>query len=244
MLEDKTIKDLLQYTRSHLIKEEKQFPFWDLDKVLEMFQSKQFNSLCSVKPDLYFKKVLFLTILAVPRRIEEIKAISISRSTFKESEMILRPHAKFIKKNASATFNPQEIKIPKFTENPAICPIYNLQQYLEITNKICSNKNQVRPDQLFIKSDSSPFSTHQLRSSIREIIFRADPFSNKSTSTPHSIRKTAATILDYRGFTLRDIMNQMQWRSSETYMKYYCQIGLVPNTSRSCVIAGNIIPST
>ena len=158
--------------------------------------------------------------------------------------MILRTHPKFVKKNATASFNPTDLPIPHYSDNKEICPIFNLQKYLEKIDDICTNKNLNRPDQLFIQSDLKPFTTHQLRASVREIIFRADPLSNQRNPTFHSVRKIAATMLDYRGFSLEHILNSMQWKSSNTYLKYYCQIGLVPQTNKGCVIAGNVLPST
>ena len=244
LLQDTVIKDLLQFTKSHQIKSNHEFPFWNLDRVIEMLSSPQFNSLCHQSHSLFFKKVLFLTLLASPKRIAEFHALSLSKSSFRESSIILRPHDKFIKKNATAIFNPEDIIIPKFAENKIICPVYNLQQYLEITSSICEERRVPRPDQLFIKDDTRPFTIHQLRSSIKEIIIRADPLSPKETSNFHSVRKIASTMLDYRGYSLQDIFKSMQWRSSQTYLKYYCQLGLVDPSTRGCVIAGKSLPST
>ena len=58
-LEDIYLKDLLRYTKSHLIKKEKRFPKWSLDKNLEMFTSSHFNKLCEANYSLYFKKTIF-----------------------------------------------------------------------------------------------------------------------------------------------------------------------------------------
>ena len=244
LLQDKVIKDLLQYTRSHNIKANQQFPYWKLDQVLEMLTSSQFRKLCNKDHSIFFKKVMFLILLASPKRISEFHALSLSKSTILESEVILRTHVKFIKKNASAFFNPQDITIPEFPENKELCPVFNLKKYLNITSTICEQKEVTRPDQLFIKEDASPYTLHQLRSSIREIIIRADPLVLKKNSSFHSVRKVASTILDYRGFSLQQIINSMQWKSSQTYTKYYCQIGLVDKASSGCIVAGKVLPST
>ena len=244
LIQDSFMKALLQYTKSHNIKIRNKFPFWNLDKILEMFTSTQFKNLCKKNTNIYFKKVIFLILLASPRRISEFQALSLTNSSIDHNEVILRTHSKFIKKNASATFNPLDIKIPSHSENLDICPVHNLHQYLQITEKICLNKNISRPDQIFIKEDTRPFTTHQLRSSVREIIIRADPLAPKQSSTFHSVRKIASTLLDYRGYSLAEIMESMQWHSSQTYLKYYCQLGLVNPTSKSCIIAGRKLPST
>ena len=244
MLQDNVIKDLLQFTKSHLIKQNKQFPFWNLDKVLEMLSSHQFKALCNKNPSLYFKKVIFLVLLASPKRINEFKAISLSKSSILSDKIILRTHAKFIKKNATALYNPSELPIPSYPMNSDICPVQNLKKYLEITQKICLNTETLRPDQLFIKENGLPFTTHQLRSSIREIIIRADPLAPKESSTFHNVRKVASTLLDYRGFSYQQIMDSMQWKNSQTYLTYYCQLGLIEQNQKGCIIAGKVIPST
>ena len=244
LLEDIYIKDLLRYAKSHLLKKDKNFPKWSLEKILEMLASTQFNSLCSSDHSLLFKKVIFLTALASPRRISEFQAFSISKSNFKNSEIILRTHSKFVKKNASATFSPSDIKIPSFPENNLLCPVYNLLKYLQITNSLCQKNNSVRPDQLFINTEGAPITKHQLRASIRNIIARADPFSLTHSTSFHSIRHVASTMLDYRGFTTSQILEQMQWKSSDTYHKYYCKLGWIEESPRGCIVAGKHIPST
>ena len=208
LLQDKVIKDLLQYTKSHTIKSNKSFPFWDLNKILEMFNSIQFKTLCERDPKLFFKKVLFLVLLASSKRINEFKAISISKSFIEGEEITLRTHPKFIKKNADALFNPEEISFLSFPENKEICPVYNLKMYLDITDRICAEKNIVRPDQLFIKEGETPFTTHQLRSSVREIIIRTDPLAPRPSTSFHSVRKATSTLLDYRGFNINQILNK------------------------------------
>ena len=46
-------KDLLRYAKSYLIKKEKRFQKWSLDKILEMFTSSHFNKLCEADYSLY-----------------------------------------------------------------------------------------------------------------------------------------------------------------------------------------------
>ena len=209
-----------------------------------MLSSTQFNNLCREKLDLYFKKVIFLVLLAAPKRINEFRAISISKSILTDHEARLTTHAGFMKKNATATFNPVTLPVPAYPSNNTLCPIYNLNQYCQITEQICQNKNIQRPDQLFIKENGLPFTTHQLRSAVREIIIRADPLAPKESHTFHNVRKLASTLLDYRGFSLQQIMEKMEWKSSQTYLTYYCQLGLVEKNFRSCIIAGVTLPST
>ena len=244
LLEDIYIRDLFSYAKSHLIRKKKKFPKWSLDKILEMFNSSQFNNLCKTDYSLFFNKTIFLTVLANPRRVSEFQAFSLSKSDFNNSEITLRTHDKFIKKNASANYSPKDIKIPEFTENKLICPVHTLNKYLEITDALCENNNIHRPDQLFITTKGSPITKHQLRASIRNIIARADPFSLNQSTSFHSVRHVASTMLDYRGFTTSQILEQMQWKSQETYFKYYCKLGLIEKSSSGCIIAGKSIPST
>ena len=192
----------------------------------------------------FFNKVLFLILLASPKRISEFQATSISKSYLQIDKAILRTHDKFIKKNATNSFNPPDISIPSFPEDENICPIANLNKYIEITARICEEKRIPRPDQLFIKEDTTPYTLHQLRSSIKDIIIRSEPASIVKNTSFHSMRKVASTTLDYRGYTLQQIISSMQWRSQNTYTKYYCKLGLVRRSTRGCVVAGRHLPST
>ena len=113
-----------------------------------------------------------------------------------------------------------------------------------MTGQICLEKNTPRPDQLFIKEDATPFTTHQLRQSVTDIIFRADSLASPASTSFHSVWKVSSTQLDYRGFSLNQIMNKMKWKSSQTYLKYYCKPGLIEPSSQGGIIAGSKLPST
>ena len=209
-----------------------------------MFKHSTFQNQCDNDLTLFFNKVIFLTLLAAPKRISEFQALSLSKSTFSEETITLRPHLKFDPKNATATFSPKDVKVPRNPDDKHLCPVFNLNKYLQITSKLCQENNGTRPDQLFIKENTLPFTTHQLRASVRDIISRGDSLAPKEASTFHSFRKVTSTLLDHRGFTLSDILESMQWRSSQTYLRYYCQLDSVQPVSQSCIIAGNHIPST
>ena len=132
---------------------------------------------------------------------------------FKYSEITLWTHNKFVKKNATTTNSPLDFKILEFSENKLICPRHNLRKYLEITDTLCQDINISRPHQLFIYMDCSPITKYQLRAFIRNIVARADPFSLNQFTSFHNVRHVASTMLDDRGFTIRQILEQMQWKS-------------------------------
>ena len=105
--------------------------------------------------------------LANLKRVSEFQAFILSKSDFKYPEIILRTHNKFVKKNATATYSPTDVKTAEFSENMLFCPVHNLRKYLEITDTLCQDNNICRPDQLFINMDGSPITKHQLRASIK-----------------------------------------------------------------------------
>ena len=112
-----------------------------------------------------------------------------------------------------------------------------MRKYLEITEALYQDYNISRPDQLFINMDGSPITKHQPRAPKRNIIVRADPFSLNHSTSFHSVRHVASTMIDNKDFTTRQILQQMQWKFQEIYYKYYCQLSLIEKSSRGCIIA-------
>ena len=176
-------------------------------------------------------------LLASPRRIAEFKALVVSRLIeCSVGSIILRPHSKFLKKNHTGKFYPQDIPIPSFIEDLNICPVHHLKSYLKITSDIFKNSKKKRPDQLWIDTNGKPLNLSKMRSWFREIVLKGDSEASNENTKFHSIRAVAASTLEYRNLTIDDICKDMQWSSSSTYIEFYSKLHL--KSSSPAIIAG------
>ena len=201
----KPLNDLLKFVKSHHIKPKDSFVPWSIDKTLLMLE----NPPASYINDLFIcKKAFFLCLLADPRRVAETCALTISKSNFSSDSVTLRVHSGFIAKNATATYNPQEIVIPSFQENPSLCPVKNLKDYLHLTDEISRRLNKKRPDFLWVDLQLKPLTQKVCRDWIRSIIFLADPSATVKNTKFHSMRGIVASALDFNGCSFKQILKR------------------------------------
>ena len=126
---DDELSLLLNYAKTHK-KPKVDIACWYLDKVLFMLMNPPVTVMNNA--EFILKKFLFLTVLANPLRISEFQAITISKNTFNNDYIILRPHQKFIAKNYTNNNCPYDLVIPTFPSNKRICPVKNLMEDLKL----------------------------------------------------------------------------------------------------------------
>ena len=238
LFSDIKIQLLFSHFKTHYKKPKTFFPRWDLDKVATFLTSDCFIEKCKDDIELFFKKVLFFSGLACPKRISEFNAISIPDSQFiRNRVVILRPHPRFFAKNHSVKFYPKDIEIPVNPGSKA-CPVALLHDYLKLSKEICSSLEIERPPQLWINKKGIPISKKQLNHWFRSIILMGDPDAKEADLSFHSLRGIAATNL-FRRFDIETAMSSMGWKSSSTFFNYYAKTGCFATTR--LVVAGNII---
>ena len=227
------LNDLLKYVKSHHVKNPCNFVPWSIDKTLLMLEDPPADY-CN---DLFIcKKAFFLCLLADPRRISEVCALTLSKSSFCSDSVILRSHSGFTPKNATASFCPQEIVIPSFAENPSLCPVLNLSKYLKLTESIAIKLNKHRPDFLWVDLNLKPVTQKTCRQWFRDVIFLADPSASIKNMKFHSVRGSVASALDFKGCSVKQILQLMNWKSESTYKQFYAKLNLQANVK--AVIGG------
>ena len=235
---DLNIQLLFSHFKTHYKKPKPFFPKWDLDKVASFLMSDYFIDKCKEDIELFFKKVLFFSGLACPKRISEFHAISIPDSRIiKDRAVILRPHPRLFAKNHSFKFYPKDIEIP-VNQGSRACPVALLHDYLKLSKEICSSLDIARPPQLWINKRGTPISKKQLNHWFRSIILMGDPEAKQEDLSFHSLRGIAATNL-FRRFDIDTVIDSMGWKASSTFFKYYARVGCFATTK--LVVAGNII---
>ena len=233
ILYDPFIKKIIQFVKSKQPKRLYKFPAWNLDLVVQMLKIREDRDMAFV-----FKKTLFITFLACPYRISEFKAISLSMSAFSPLHVTLKTHPNYYSKNATDTFSPAPIILQQFAECSSLCPVVLLNTYRDWTNSLCAERGIDRPDQFWLNSNLKPLTNNEIRKWVRDIIFLADPQARVKGTNVHSIRAQIASALFASGFTIKEVMGAMSWRSDSTFTRYYSLLGL--QTSVSAVLAGHL----
>ena len=231
LAEDKYIKAMLEGVNRRNPSQTHHFPGWDLDKVISFLNTTRDDSIL-----LMIQKTLFLAALACPLRANQFNHISISRSTFTPETIVLRNHPSFMSKNQRNSYTPIEISIRSHPTRIKICPVRQLNFYLQYTDQICRERNIDRKDHLWLDENFKIMSIPKMRQLFRGCIFRADPNANKHNTNFHSIRGQAASRLMYNGVTLQEIMTRMNWKSNSVFSSYYALLGL--QGALDAVIAG------
>ena len=231
LTEDKYIKAMISGVNRRNPSSSHQFPGWDLDKVISFLNTSRDNSILFLT-----QKTLFLVALACPLRANQFNHLCISRSTFTPEHIVLRNHPSFMAKTQRNNYTPIEISFRKLPNRTKICPVRQLNFYLEYTNKVCTERNIDRRDRIWLDENFKIMSLNKMRKLFRECIFKADPNATKQSTNFHSIRGQASSRLLYNGISLQEIMSRMNWKSNSVFGSYYALLGL--QGAFDAVIAG------
>ena len=185
-----------------------------------------------------FKKTLFVLFIACPYRVAEFKAISLASSSLSPHHVLLKTHLLFCSKNQSDSFCPLPIVVQKFEEDPRICPVTLINNYVRCTEALCRDRNVLRPDQLWIGVNLRPLSVNTISKWVKDIIFLADPSAGTFRFGVHSIRSQVASHLLARNVPIKEIIAAMNWRSSSTFTRFYARLGI--ETAVRAVLAGQL----
>ena len=184
---------------------------WDLNKTLELASSIS-NSVASYK--ILLRKTLFLLALASGARLSELDALSREPGfvrTLPSGEMLLSPHPSFLAKNEDPQHRWQPWKITPLKQDPSLCPVKTLQDYLKLSEDFTSGP-------LFQREKGGTLTIKGIRYQIIEFIKLAEP-----TCIPkgHDIRKIAATLNFFKYMDFSALQNYTGWKSPNVFVKHY-----------------------
>ena len=229
---------LFRHSATHYKRPVREYPAWDLDRVLSMFRGDGWRS---KDPGHLLKKALFLVLLAAPSRGSEFLASTLSSSTISSDFLTLRAPPHFFAKNHSHAYAPSPVPIPSFAEDLNICPVHTFHLYREMLVAKAATQGVDLPDKVWLDVSLKPLTKVKLRQLFREVIFEADPNAAVCDTRLHSVTGNVASPLWLRGFSVDAIMVAMRWKSSTTFRNFYIKYN-VRNRSR-CVLAGSRFPS-
>ena len=220
IVSDYCIRNIIKYVKCHSKQITYRFPAWDLNLVIRMLKFRDCKDI-----QFWLKKVLFLAFIACPFRIGEFNSISLSASVFSPVHIMLKTHITFLSKNETDTSTKNPIVIPEYSEDPDICPVKLLNQYVRWSKSKCRELGIARPDKFWINLNGKPLSVNTMRKWIKEVIFLGDPNASGSLKV-HSVRGQVASHLHSSGLSVKEVMMAMSWRNESTFKKFYSRLGI------------------
>ena len=151
---------------------------WPLNKVLRLV-SGVVTTDCSYQHLLM--KTLFLVALASGARVSELAALSRDKGFVKflpSGEVSLSPHPKFMAKNEDPVHRWKPWIIVPLPQDPSLCPVRCLENYLERTQSWSSGR-------LFQRESGGTITIDGVRQQILYLIKEADP---ESIPKAHDVR--------------------------------------------------------
>ena len=178
-------------------------------------------------------KLAMLMALASAGRCQELSSLDVNctKNTPEGIIFTLKKHKKNKKCNEKAGL----IFISKIEDSREICPIACMEEYISRTshvrNKEDSNilfRNLINLNLGVSPATISRWITSAIKESGQEV---------KNSLVGHSARSKSVTIAKIKGLSTREIMQAVEWKSSDTFHSYYYK----PN---SCFELGNKVLST
>ena len=113
-----------------------------------------------------------------------------------------------------------------------MCPVHNLELYLELTKETKSFK-------LFVNPDCSEISLNKLRFYMCKFIRKGDPGSFPKV---HDLRKLASSYAFFSHMKLDDICSLVGWSSFRVFRKHYLKP--INDIKSSLVVLGRKVPGS
>ena len=207
---------------------------WSLDKVLDLASS--IDNLTASLKDLS-QKSIFLLAMASGARVSELVALSRDEGHIEwldSGEVNLYPDPTFLAKNELPSKRWGPWRIIPLGEDPSLCPVKCLKDYLAKTSHIASG-------QLFKgETTGSDLSIKQLRAKLVYFIKKADP---DSIPAGHDPRKVASSLNFFQYMSFEGLQAYTGWKSSRVFFRHYSK--QLHEIKRMMVAAGNVIrPAT
>lgn len=185
---------------------------WDVKVLLDKFRKMSNNCDLTLK-ELSQKLTTLLTLILCQRaqtiHTFDIKYIRITHEGF---------HVGFpsMLKQTRPGYHLKPIYIPKFNQEPKICPLITLKAYLNRTEEIRKDVSQLLIS--YIKPYSA-ITSKTVSRWLKETL--TDSGIDVSIFQGHSVRSAGASAAKDSGVPLPNIMNMAGWTSEKTFAKHY-----------------------
>ena len=206
---------------------------WNLDVVLKYLTLEKFEPLTSTSLLNLSKKTLFLSALALAKRVGELQALS-SSVGFSSEGAVLSYLPMFRAKNHASCKN-----LPRFfclkqlahlvphEEEALLCPVRSLRAYLDRTKSLRGNshKNLFCP----VQCPESPMSKNAISYLLRTLIKEAHQELREDLMPvlkvkPHEIRAVATSVNFKQNLSLEAVVSAAQWKCASVFANHYLQM--------------------
>ena len=185
---------------------------WDVEKVLQYLRQLPNNSTLSPK-QLTLKVTMLLALIAINRG-SELKLLNLnylSKFSSKYS-FTLNGTVKHSRKGKI----PPPIIFYKHPEDPHLCPINTLDQYIDRTKPWRGNETQLFIS--FVKPHKA-VSTSTIARWLKEVLVLSGI--NTNIFQAHSIRGASTSKVGLKGLSTQDILNRGNWSNESTWQRFY-----------------------
>ena len=226
---------------------------WNMDIVLQYLCSRKFEPLGSVPIRELTKKTLFLTTMALAKRVSEMQAISCEVG-FNQEGAIVSLMLNFRAKNDNKVRRlPRNFLVKSLSQlvgqeqERKLCPVRALRYYLDRTKSIRGNTKN-----LFLapKNTSRPASKNGLAYYLRTTVLEAHKEASDETLRvckvkSQEIRAVSTSLSFAHNLSIDSVVEAAQWRSNSVFASHYLkEVSLQYDSCRSLgpiVAAGTII---
>ena len=202
---------------------------WSLTNVLEIAASTGPDC---VDLTMVTGKAVFLVMLALGARLSEVAALRRGDKFIKfllDGSVRLSPDKVFMAKNEGSDVRWEPWILTPLPENPSLCPVASLIQYLALTG-------QIKTGQLFRgETGGSNLSIKLLRSSIICLVNTADPAASVETESLRNMEPL--NFIECLNF--QDVTKFTGWQSRRVFYRHYLED--VPSLSGPVVAAGKVV---
>ena len=155
-------------------------------------------------------------------RSSDLTRLSVNHVRFCPSQVLFLP--KGLAKQSRSTHLPKEVSFSKF-EDPIICPVDCIRQYLSATSvfRRRTEDNSWDPEQLFlsISKPHNPVVASTIARWLKSVLNLAGV--DTSIFSAHSTRGASSSKAAMSGVTLQTILQTADWSSAGTFKKFYCR---------------------
>ena len=187
---------------------------WEVDEVLKILKNLYPNNELSPKM-LTWKTATILGLVAIPRGCElsylDTTLMGAGKNIFIFSFNCTLKHSKPGKRA-------QDLKIHEWADDPSICPVKTLQDYLNMTKPWRETNNETK---VFL-SHINPHE-HVKKCTIAGWVKNIMKLAGIDTQrfTAHSMRAASSSKAHSQGLALQDILSRGNWSQNSTWQKFY-----------------------
>ena len=113
---------------------------------------------------------------------------------------------------------PLEAFYPVFTEDPDLCPVKNLQAYIDRTEDL-RRESTNKPLFIALKKPHAGVTASTISRWLKEVMQRAGI--DTGVFKPHSTRSASVSAAKRRGVSTSDILKAAQWSRESTFQRFY-----------------------